>query len=1004
MTLPTPWWETIRLRDEIVSASGAIEDVQMSLFNAVHGVAGGGKVPYSDPSYYGEITFPSRSLVGLMAQIAVRLGAVGGFESARALWRLDQGMGGGKSHGLIGLWHLVTSPKALADTDLGRLVFAEAERIAGKGNIASDLGHPVCVVLSCDNMTPGKGDKTSDGPAETLGERFLWRLFDGASKTWNEFRQHTSNKDKLAEALNRVGRPVLILVDEIMDYIRAASVLENDKLVVQDMAFLRALLDTVNDVPNCAMVFVLISSERDSMVLTDLGSHCRDELHDLLVRNGETESVTSANDFADIIRRRLFDGAPPKEVVSKTADAFRDAMGGKWGKDVFDRLPWANSSEWNKRVERSYPFHPAMIDLAEQEWSLHTGFQRVRSTIQIFSAAIWEQQKRAKKAAWAPALIGVSDLPLSARDVREALLNSGLIGDQRTVSSYREIAGTEVVADDDTRGTARQLDLKKDPPPSYIDVNPRAAERTATALFIYSIGPRPQGRRGATELELKAASFAPAATYGIGDAEVVLAELRSPETGLAALEEIPGKGGQPGRLLLSTRQTLNMFIRAQRSAVSDVDRDADIADLAWDLATTGPPFAAKVRVESGDESKDKRSLIEILEAAGIDNARTNRLVILDPRRFSLLNGADQETREAIRAAMGIGSNKLPVGWASSAVFAIINTQRRAHARKLAVEHLARKRVADIEAVRADDELFEKAKAEVKDAEDRLKKAIRDAYQHVLYLGEDADGNRAVRAIRFDKEGPTSLDGSIVWAALADAEKAFGKGEFNAKALLHNLRSTDWGRPLSEIRDSFWNTPRLPLLPDGDDDLRRALFEAIKEGKVRLVDKDGDERKATTPSEINLSSSGLRIAKPDEPPGPTAVVVPDVVGKKWPDARIQLEKFGLVPVGDGEGTVVTQFPQAGVTVEAGSSITLKVVGDNGDATTVEHQVSITVTTSLADDPKRDALRLLFIALANAVDESATHVQMTVKITLPTDVTDEVVAKAEAVTPHVSITDL
>ena len=50
---------------------------------------------------------------------------------------------------------------------------------------------------------------------------------------------------------------------------------------------------------------------------------------------------------------------------------------------------------------------------------------------------------------WVSGLIGVGDLPLSARDVREALLNSGLIPDQRTTASYREIASTEVVADDD---------------------------------------------------------------------------------------------------------------------------------------------------------------------------------------------------------------------------------------------------------------------------------------------------------------------------------------------------------------------------------------------------------------------------------------------------------------------------------------------------------------------------------------------------------------------------
>lgn len=29
----TPWWEVLKLRDEVVHASGSIDDVQMSLFN-----------------------------------------------------------------------------------------------------------------------------------------------------------------------------------------------------------------------------------------------------------------------------------------------------------------------------------------------------------------------------------------------------------------------------------------------------------------------------------------------------------------------------------------------------------------------------------------------------------------------------------------------------------------------------------------------------------------------------------------------------------------------------------------------------------------------------------------------------------------------------------------------------------------------------------------------------------------------------------------------------------
>ena len=85
-----------------------------------------------------------------------------------------------------------------------------------------------------------------------------------------------------------------------------------------------------------------------------------------------------------------------------------------------------------------------------------------------------------------------------------------------------------------------------------------------------------------------------------------------------------------------------------KSAITDQEREEAIATLAWDLARTGP-FKEKVRVEAAPEAQDPRGLREVLEQAGIDEARSNRLVVLDPRRFSLLNGLDADTRAALRA-------------------------------------------------------------------------------------------------------------------------------------------------------------------------------------------------------------------------------------------------------------------------------------------------------------------------------------------------------------------
>ena len=92
----TPWWEILKLRSEVRASSGAIDDVQMSLFRAVHSL-GSDAPPYASAKYYGEITYPTPPLVELMAKVAVRLGGGSSYTAAPALWRLDQSMGGGKS-------------------------------------------------------------------------------------------------------------------------------------------------------------------------------------------------------------------------------------------------------------------------------------------------------------------------------------------------------------------------------------------------------------------------------------------------------------------------------------------------------------------------------------------------------------------------------------------------------------------------------------------------------------------------------------------------------------------------------------------------------------------------------------------------------------------------------------------------------------------------------------------------------------------------------------------
>ena len=956
----TPWWEVVALRDEVTSSGGAIDDVQMSLHNAVFGKegVGAGRTPYSDAAYFGSITHPTGNLVELMARVAVRLGVPESTQTS-AMWRLDQAMGGGKSHGLIGLWHLAAHPQELADTDLGREVMAAAESIAGPGAVRADLGNPICVILDCDNTT---ADTEDFGPASRLGERFLWRLFDKDGHRYDAFKDHITNKAKVAEALSSVGRPVLILMDEIMDYIRAVAASDPDGSVL-DMAFLRALLDVVNDVPNCAAVVVMIASDKDNMVMSDTGAAHRAEMEDLLTRNARTTAVTGGGDFAEIIQRRLFTERASKEITDATADRFLDEMRGAWETKVFKKLGGWSKSEFRSQVERCYPFHPDLIALAEDEWAQHAGFQRVRSIIRVFASAAHEQARRASAGEWAPELIDSGDLPLQFNQLRESLLSSGLVADEKTQANLREVASVDIVDQHNPeRGAAQRLDAARED--GWLQFNPRAAERMATALFVRSLCPRAGGARGATEAELFAASFVPSNAYGTGDAETVAAELLQTEAGAASVDSLPGRGGAPKRWVFETRKTLAMLTRAEKKTVSDRDRDRAVTERAFQLASSGP-FDSIVHADGGDlpeKTVTTRSCIGVLEQAGIDNKHQTRLVILDSRWFSLFNGDDHATREAAEAAMGVGPKAMSVQWASSAVFACANTAVRGQARRLASEWIARERVADHPAVKADKDMHKQAQEEAREAKKQLDSMVRQCYKHIIYLAPKDEYERSVSFVRIRKDTQSALSGSDVWEELREYRKAFNPGEFTRKVLLHNMRDNDYGRPISEIRDSFWSNPHKALLPSGATALRDAIYDAIANGDIELVNPEGVVYQVHNRGDINLAADNIRIHRATCPT--CGKPARDCEGHPaCKDCGKPLEECVCPDVGPEKPDPPEPEPPGPV------------------VKTRHWQITLNINTAVDPNAPDDNLRHLLIELANRFDEgTVSHINQTTQITI------------------------
>lgn len=978
---PQHWANVLELRQEVRASDGSVGELQMSLHKAVYQTV---DVPYRKVGYYGDITEPTPNLVGFFARVARRLGTTA---DAPALFHLDQGMGGGKSHALVGLYHMVSNPKEFFGTDLGKQVYAEAARGTGE----ADLAGAVTVTLTADYFTPGATNEIF-GPAKNLFERFVWALVDGDMDRYQRYVAGGPNKGTLQQALADTGRPVLILLDELMDYVLMLSDAAHIETMPGEKTFLNALMDACDDVPQVAFVVVMIRSELDERGYPPQAIDFRDYVTARLVRNGQTVAVTEAQDFSAIIRRRLFELPESELPLPDLTRRYAAAVEGPWRQQVFDKLgPNRGMPGFDERVSASYPFHPELMRLVREEWSQVSGFQRVRSTVAIFArtALYWVSEHKAGR--WAPSLIGVGDIPLTV--ALEQLLSSGLLlGNDRAIQGYRAVANTDVTSTDGRSGRAVHVDevLRGD---GVTIAQPAPAVRMATALLGYSIVSRGQARRGATKAELMLAIFGPAgAPVPYPAAEEVFNKLTG-EDGLGALE-VTTPANAPARYQLSIKQTLRMYFTAAMAVVPPAARGDLVWDLAQKMAVKGT-FGALVPVE---EPADKHTPLEkIFE--GVDSTET-RLVLLDPRRWTLLNGKDSDSREDITALLGLGDNALRVDNAASCVIACVNTQRRDHAFKRAAEVLAWREVIKQLTDDTEDELAE-ATAKHEEELKKLRRDIERAYQHYAYLVR-ASEQLHVDFKRFDGDGDTALNGGHVWRVLVGAGRATQPGGLAGGYLAALLGEFDRALTPREVVQQFFKNPAFPLITSTDE-IRRVMYELIT-GDWELVDADGHRLGVASPAQISINSINqtLRPRQPDPaPPAPTPGDGEQPAGSQLSgegghtpaggDAQLPLPGGGQLPGGGGgsqTGTTPPPQPAPGPTVYK------------------RYRVQLANKSITGADARQQAWQLLQ-ELRKVMDpsEPADHQLLTLDLTLVTAEGDQgaIEAKAEALGAQITVED-
>ena len=381
-----PWHAVLELRDDVKSGELSLAVFAADLYDVV--MQKGQRPVYEDPAEFFALTYPTYKLRELVKDVCLRLAG----KSDKAYRKLSVNYGGGKTHTLITLRHLVHDPDSLPNLPSIQEFEAHIGFKPPKARVAA---------LCFDKIDPEKGIETlgPDGIPRML--RHPWsvlafqlagadglRLIHAEGK--DEERETPPAEPLMAELLSKPqqdGLSTLVLLDEVLMYLRGQA--EDDSSSRGRLVnFFQYLTQAVVKVDRCAMVASLLAS--DPKKYDDFGREILRDVSEVFGRQMEEEvSPVSKEDVAEVLRRRFF-----KPEAIRDPGAFRPHVTSVVSNiATLDEQTQKERQSAEDRYLDSYPFHPDLTEIFYTRWTQLDGFQRTRGILRTFAIALRDAEK-----------------------------------------------------------------------------------------------------------------------------------------------------------------------------------------------------------------------------------------------------------------------------------------------------------------------------------------------------------------------------------------------------------------------------------------------------------------------------------------------------------------------------------------------------------------------------------------------------------------------------------
>ncbi|HHY05947.1 MAG TPA: ATP-binding protein [Clostridia bacterium] len=371
---------------------------------------GEGSYEYQDPVEFFGRTYVTEGMTGLLEQSLRRICGKDG----EPVIQLKTAFGGGKTHSMLALYHLMRGRVSLDKISNIKPVLKRAGiSTLPKANVAVLVGTALNPTRSKrpGNM-PGITINTLWGEmaaqlAKSAGNLGLYDYVKEADK------KGVSPGSEVLKNLFDAAGPCLILMDELVAY--AKKIYGARGLPAGTFDNFISFIQEVTEAARASKNSLVVASIPESDI--EIGGEAgRIALETIEHTFGRMESIwkpVAANEGFEVVRRRLF--LDCKDLNGR--DAVCAKFSQMYNENQSDFPFEVKEMEYKERMISCYPIHPEVFDRLYEDWATLERFQRTRGVLRLMAAVIHELWM----ANDASLMIMPGSIPLDTPNVRDEL-------------------------------------------------------------------------------------------------------------------------------------------------------------------------------------------------------------------------------------------------------------------------------------------------------------------------------------------------------------------------------------------------------------------------------------------------------------------------------------------------------------------------------------------------------------------------------------------------------